>query len=285
MITAGHVRPPLHVVPTLDQAARRRRRPSGKCANPIDTRIRSRPEPAGGGGRCPAGGVKHLVGLRQALAWFVLLAFSSEGGIRMGWPFAERTESNHLCDRTLLAGTSVSPSIPTDERRPRGRTRAGGEAVWVELFAFSFASNHLHLLVRAPRGNLSQFMQYLLSNISKKVGAIVNWRGSFWEHRYSAEPVLDEEALLDRLRYILSHGVKEGLVRHCEEWPGLSCLPDLWGKPPDGSAGSTGASGGRLVRGTVCPVGSTRALEGRRPSSSGPCRSSGSPDAPPGVDS
>ena len=78
---------------------------------------------------------------------------------------------------------------------------------------------------------MPQFMQYLLSNISKKVGALVNWRGSFWERRYSAEPVLDEGALLDRLRYILSHGVKEGLVRRCEEWPGLSCLPDLQGKP------------------------------------------------------
>jgi hypothetical protein len=75
-------------------------------------------------------------------------------------------------------------------------------------------------------------MQYLLSNTSKKIGALMNWRGSFWERRYSAEPVLDEGGLLDRLRYILSHGVKEGLVRRCEEWPGLSCLPDLEGKAP-----------------------------------------------------
>src|SRR5262249_10371310 len=50
--------------------------------------------------------------------------------------------------------------------------------------------------------------------------------------RYSADPVLDEGAVLDRLRYILSHGVKEGLVRRVQEWPGLSCLPDLQGRPP-----------------------------------------------------
>jgi REP element-mobilizing transposase RayT len=94
----------------------------------------------------------------------------------------------------------------------------------VEVMAFVFASNHVHLLVRAPRGNLSQFMQHLLTNISKKVGALVGWRGAFWERRYSAEPVLDEDALLGRIRYILSHGVKEGLVASCREWPGLSSL-------------------------------------------------------------
>ena len=95
----------------------------------------------------------------------------------------------------------------------------------VELFAFSVMSNHMHLVVRAPRGNLPRFMQYLLTNISKKIGKLVGWRGSFWQRRYSAEPILDDAALLGRVRYVLSHGVKEGLVRRCQDWPGLSCLP------------------------------------------------------------
>ena len=67
-------------------------------------------------------------------------------------------------------------------------------------------------------------MQHLLTNVSKKVGALIGWRGAFWERRYSAEPVLDEDALLGRIRYILSHGVKEGFVASCQEWPGLSSL-------------------------------------------------------------
>jgi REP element-mobilizing transposase RayT len=95
----------------------------------------------------------------------------------------------------------------------------------VELFVFNFASNHLHLIVRAPRANLPQFMQYLLSNISKKIGALVDWRGAFWERRYSAQPILDDAALLSKVGYVLAHGVKEGLVRRCSEWPGLSALP------------------------------------------------------------
>jgi len=99
----------------------------------------------------------------------------------------------------------------------------------VELFGFVVASNHLHLLVRAGKGNLPNFMQYLLSNVAKKVGRLVSWRGGLWERRYSAEPVIDDEAMVGRLRYILSHGVKEGLVERCAEWPGLSCLCQLLG--------------------------------------------------------
>jgi len=94
----------------------------------------------------------------------------------------------------------------------------------VEVYGFAFASNHVHLLVRAPNGNLSKFMQFLLGNIARKIGWMTGWRGSFWERRYAAHPVLDDDALIERLHYILSHGVKEGLVRRCRSWPGLSCL-------------------------------------------------------------
>jgi len=151
----------------------------------------------------------------------------------MGWPLRMYEPSQILFGtvRCLHGRLLLRPSARTNDVLGGVLARAVRK-FGVELFAFAFASNHLHLLVRTPRGNLPQFMQYLLSNISKKVGALVDWRGSFWEHRYSAEPVLDEEALLARLRYIISHGAKEGLVRHCEEWPGLSCVPDLQGAPP-----------------------------------------------------
>ena len=83
----------------------------------------------------------------------------------------------------------------------------------VELCGFVAASNHVHLLCRARDGALSDFMKYFLGNVAKKVGRLVDWRGQLWERRFSAEKVLDDDALEGRLRYILSHGVKEGLVR------------------------------------------------------------------------
>ena len=125
--------------------------------------------------------------------------------------------------RCAQARLLIRPSPETNEVLGGVLARAA-RLMGVEVFAFAFASNHVHLLVRAPRGNLPQFMQFLLANIARKVGWLVRWRGPFWDRRYSAEPVLDDEALLDRLQYILSHGPKEGLVRKCRDWPGLSCV-------------------------------------------------------------
>ncbi len=99
----------------------------------------------------------------------------------------------------------------------------------VELFAFVAVSNHVHLLCRARDGALSRFMQYFLGNASKKLGPLIGWSGQLWERRYAAEPVLDDGAMEGRLRYILAHGVKEGLVKTARDWPGLSCLPQLLG--------------------------------------------------------
>lgn len=150
----------------------------------------------------------------------------------MGWPLRnyEPELTYFVTVRCPQGRLLLRPSKETNEVLGGVLARAVRRCE-VQLLGFSFASNHCHLLVRAPRENLPEFMQYLLANISKKVGKLVGWRGSFWERRYSAEPVLDEGALLERIRYVLSHGVKEGLVRTCGQWPGLSSLPEMLGGP------------------------------------------------------
>ncbi len=116
----------------------------------------------------------------------------------------------------------------------------------VDVFGFIFASNHFHMLLRSARGHIPPFMQYLRGNLAKKVGQLVDWSGKFWDRRYDAEPVLDDEAVVARLRYIVAHGVKEGLVTSCADWPGLTSLPELlnkgqrsfaWPGPVKGGAG------------------------------------------------
>ena len=106
----------------------------------------------------------------------------------------------------------------------------------IELFSFSFVSNHYHLILRAKNGRaLKDFMVYLNGNISRKIGRLHNWNGSFWKRRYAAIPILDDEALVARMRYVLSHGAKEGLVASPRQWPGATGLPALLeGKPLKG---------------------------------------------------
>ena len=96
----------------------------------------------------------------------------------------------------------------------------------IELFAYAFASDHFHLMARAPSSiAMSKFMQRLRSGIGVKVGRLVEWSGGFFAGGYRAELIAGEREQVERLVYLLSHSVSEGLMS--VEWPGLSCVPSF----------------------------------------------------------
>jgi hypothetical protein len=84
-------------------------------------------------------------------------------------------------------------------------------------------SNHYHLLLSpTDAGQLSEFMTYVNSNIAREVGRLVDWNERFWGRRYQGIVVSDEPmAQLGRLEYFLANCVKEQLVEHPFEWPGI----------------------------------------------------------------
>jgi REP element-mobilizing transposase RayT len=132
-----------------------------------------------------------------------------------------------ITSRTMQSRFLMAPSDKTNELIGGILARAVRQC-GVELYAYVFTSNHFHAMVRAPSPvAMSKFMQRLQSNIAVKVGRLVGWRGRFFGRRYSAEPIVDEGAQVERLRYILAHGVKEDLVSRCQRWPGLSCVHAL----------------------------------------------------------
>ena len=103
----------------------------------------------------------------------------------------------------------------------------------VKLFGVCFMSNHYHLLLSSKNAAaLASFMQYIGSNIARKIGRMHRWREKFWSRRYRASAVLDEAAQQDRMRYILSNSVKEGLVKHPRYWPGVHCYRHLVERTP-----------------------------------------------------
>lgn len=99
----------------------------------------------------------------------------------------------------------------------------------VGLHAFAFLSNHYHLLVSVESAlQLACFMNYLNSNLAREAGRLHGWKEKFWGRRYQAIVVSEEQAAqMDRLRYLLSHGCKEGLVERPREWPGAHCVKAL----------------------------------------------------------
>jgi hypothetical protein len=53
------------------------------------------------------------------------------------------------------------------------------------------------------------------------------WSDRLWSRRYRSIIIADDQAALARLRYLLSHGAKEGLVAKPAEWPGPNCVAAL----------------------------------------------------------
>ena len=111
----------------------------------------------------------------------------------------------------------------------------------ISIYGFVFLSNHTHILISSMDGaKMASFIGYIKMNITRRIGRLHGWTGSLWKKGYKPIPIVDEGAQIDRLRYLLSHGVKEGLVARPEHWPGASSLPwflggSLFGKWMDRS--------------------------------------------------
>jgi REP element-mobilizing transposase RayT len=104
----------------------------------------------------------------------------------------------------------------------------------VRCHAAAFLSNHFHLLLSVDHAlQLARFMEYLNSNLAREINRLHDWSGDVWERRYRSILVSSEQdAQVSRLKYILAHGVKEGLVARASDWPGVHSLREtLAGKP------------------------------------------------------
>lgn len=107
----------------------------------------------------------------------------------------------------------------------------------VRCCGFAFLSNHFHLLLVVDDAQqLARFMDYFLSKLAREAGRLYDWRETIFPRRYQSIPVTGEEAAqVERLRYLLSQGCKEGLVERLEDWPGAHCAGALLtGEPLEG---------------------------------------------------
>lgn len=107
----------------------------------------------------------------------------------------------------------------------------------VELSGAVYLSNHCHLLVWVEEvEHLAGFMGHLNGNLAREVCRLHGWSDKVWARRYQAIPVSDEhEAQVARFKYLLSQGVKEGLVARPHHWPGVHCAKSLLsGEPLEG---------------------------------------------------
>ena len=100
----------------------------------------------------------------------------------------------------------------------------------VELHAFTVLSNHWEFLASCTCAEeFSLYTGYVNSNFARECGRAHAWTGPFWSRRVRVIPCLDDAATIDRLRYCIAQGAKEGLVTSPLDWPGASAVPALVG--------------------------------------------------------
>ena len=98
----------------------------------------------------------------------------------------------------------------------------------MDIVGVSAMSSHYHmLLIPDNQEHLSDFMGYVNCNLSKEIRRLHDWKG-VWEPRFHQIQVDEDEAVqVQRLRYLVAQGVKEGLVERPEQWPGINCAQAL----------------------------------------------------------
>lgn len=80
--------------------------------------------------------------------------------------------------------------------------------------------NHFHLVLWPYEdGDLSRWMQWLLTTHVRRYHRINNSDGRVWQGRFKAFPIEQDAHLLTVLRYVERNPLRANLVQSAEEWP------------------------------------------------------------------
>ena len=87
------------------------------------------------------------------------------------------------------------------------------------LHSYCLMSNHYHLLVETPDGNLSKGMRHLNGVYTQRFNRRHSRVGHVFQGRYKAIIVQKESYLLELARYIVLNPVRAQMVRSAKDWP------------------------------------------------------------------
>jgi len=93
------------------------------------------------------------------------------------------------------------------------------ERVAVRVLAYCLMPNHFHLVLWPRKdGDLSRFMQWLLTAHVRRYHGHYHGSGHVWQGRFKAFPIQQDEHLLTVLRYVERNALRARLVARAEGW-------------------------------------------------------------------
>ncbi|HCC83670.1 TPA: addiction module toxin RelE [Candidatus Uhrbacteria bacterium] len=88
----------------------------------------------------------------------------------------------------------------------------------VICYAYCLMSNHYHLEIETPDGNLSAFMRDLNGIVSQDYNKRHGKTGHLFQGRYHSYLIEKETYLMEVARYVVLNPVRAGLVKQPEQW-------------------------------------------------------------------
>jgi len=128
-------------------------------------------------------------------------------------------------------------AIYEDDSDRRGFLEILGQVVrtanWV-CHAYCQMTNHYHLMIETPEGNLAKGMRQLNGVYTQQSNRRHGRVGHLFQGRYKAVLVDEDSYLLELARYVVLNPVRAGVVERPADWPWSSYLDMLGARKPAG---------------------------------------------------
>lgn len=106
--------------------------------------------------------------------------------------------------------------------------REAHEKVPMRLTGFCLMKNHFHLLLWPHKdGDLSRWMQWLMTSHVRRYHRHYNSSGHVWQGRFKAFPVQSDEHYLAVLRYVERNPLRANIVERSQDWEWSSLKPTV----------------------------------------------------------
>jgi putative transposase len=102
----------------------------------------------------------------------------------------------------------------------------------IHVHAWCLMTNHYHLIIEAPSGEVSKAIQYLNGIYARRFNERHERSGHLFRARFRATVLDCEEHLSAACRYVLLNPVRAGLVPDAEAWRWAGGAADAVGPQP-----------------------------------------------------